>query len=153
MATDKTLTVELVTPEKSALQTQASFVVLPAYEGELGILPGHSPVLVQLREGEVRVTENGEVKRYAVSGGFAEVRDDKLSLFAETAEMADQIDAERAHQAFERAKGEIARRGLDPVTLAGAEAALRRAQVRLMVAGRLKRLGEAKREHQQPHMG
>ncbi len=149
---EKSLTLELVTPEKVAWQAKADFVVLPAFEGELGILPNHSPVLVQLTEGEVRVTENGEVRRFAVSGGFAEVRDNKLSLFAETAEQAENIDAERARQALERAKGEIARKTLDPVTLAAAEASLKRAQVRLMVAGRMKRLGDAKREHvQHPH--
>ena len=56
---------------------------------------------------EVRVTENGVVRHFAVSGGFAEIRDDKVALFAETAEMADQIDAERARQALEKAKEEL----------------------------------------------
>lgn len=146
--TEKTLTLEMVTPEKVALQGKAAFVVLPAHEGELGVLPGRAPVLVQLREGEVRVTEGGEVRRLAVSGGFAEVRDDKVSIFAETAEDARDIDAERARQAMERAKAEIGRKNLDPVTLAAAEASLKRAQVRLMVAGRLQKLGESRREHE-----
>ncbi len=133
---EKSLTLELVTPEKVTLQGQADFVVLPAFEGEMGVLPGHQAFLVQLKPGEVRVTEKGEVRRLAVSGGFAEIKNNKVSLFAETAEMAEQIDADRAQQALERAKGEMARKDLDPLTLAAAEAALRRAQVRLMVATR-----------------
>ena len=109
-------------------------VVLPAFEGEMGVLPGHQSFLVQLKEGEVRVTDGGQVKRFAVSGGFAEVKGDVVSLFAETAEMADQIDAERARQALERAKAEVVKPGLDPLQLASMEAAIRRAQVRLRVA-------------------
>jgi|SRR5579883_2266141 len=147
----KSLIVEMVTPERAALQTQASFVVLPAFEGEMGILPDHAPVLTQLQAGEVRVTEAGEVKYYAVSGGFAEVRDNKVSLFAETAELADQINAERAAQALERAKAETLRKDVDPLTLAAAEAALRRAQVRLMVAS--KRAGPRRKSgEEQPHL-
>jgi F-type H+-transporting ATPase subunit epsilon len=133
---EKSLTLELVTPEKVAMQGQADFVVLPAYEGEMGVLPNHEAFLVQLTAGEVRVTENGQVRRFAVSGGFAEIKDNRVSLFAETAEMADQIDAERAKQSLEKAKAEMARKDLDPITLAAAEASLRRAQVRLLVATR-----------------
>ena len=131
---DKTLTLELVTPEKVAWSAPADFVVLPAFQGEMGVLPGHQSFLVQLVEGEVRVTEKGEVKRFAVSGGFAEVKDDTISLFAETAEMAEQIDGERARQSLEKAKMEAVKPGLDPMRLAEMEAAIRRAQVRLRVA-------------------
>ena len=129
----KTLTLELVTPEKVAAQGSADFVVLPALEGEMGVLPGHQAFLVQLTPGEVRITENDQVRRFAVSGGFAEIKDDKVSLFAETAEEAASIDAERAKQALERAKAEVARKDIDAVTLAAAEAAIKRAQIRLLV--------------------
>jgi F-type H+-transporting ATPase subunit epsilon len=131
---DKHLTLELVTPEKVAWSAPADFVVLPAADGEMGVLPGHMSFLVQLGEGEVRVTENDVVKRFAVSGGFAEIKDDVVSLFAETAEASDQINAERARQALERAKAESAKPNLDPLVLAEIEASLRRAQVRLRVA-------------------
>ena len=131
---DKHLTLELVTPEKVAWSAPADFVVLPAADGEMGVLPGHMPFLVQLGAGEVRVMEKGEVKRFAVSGGFAEVKDDTISLFAETAEMSGEINAERAHQALERAKAESAKPNLDPGHLAEIEASLRRAQIRLRVA-------------------
>ena len=141
----KKLALELTTPERLVLQTQADFVVLPAFEGEMGILPGHAPFLVQLVAGEVRVTEGGVLSCYAVSGGFAEVAGDKVSLFAETAEMADEIDAERARQALERAKAEAIRKELDPLTLAAAEAAMRRAEVRLKIA-ELRKAGVPRRK-------
>ena len=82
----------------------------------------------------MRVTENNQVKRFAVSGGFAEIKDDVVSLFAETAELSDQISAERARQSLERAKAESTKPNLDPLVLAQIEAAIRRAQVRLNVA-------------------
>lgn len=130
----KTLTFELTTPEATVLQTTAEFVVLPAAKGEMGVLPNHAPFLVQLTPGEVRVTADGAVKNYAVSGGFAEIKDNTISLFAETAEMSDAIDSERANQALERAKAETVRKDIDPMALAQAEAAMRRAQVRLRVS-------------------
>jgi F-type H+-transporting ATPase subunit epsilon len=135
---DKHLTLELVTPEKVAWSAPADFVVLPAADGEMGILPGHQPFLVQLAAGEVRVTDKGQVKRFAVSGGFAEIKDNAISLFAETAEAAEQISAERARQSLERAKQESTKPGLDPLQLAEMEAAIRRAQTRLRVSRRVK---------------
>jgi len=134
---DKRLTLELVTPEKVAWSAPADFVVLPAYNGEMGVLPGHQSFLVQLTAGEVRVTAGGEVRNFAVSGGFAEIKNDTVSLFAETAEDAGQIDAERARQALEKAKA-VVHAGLDPMQLAQMEAAIRRAQVRLRVSRRTK---------------
>ena len=135
----KTLELELITPEKAIMKTAATFVVLPAVGGEMGkemaILPGHAPFLVQLQPGSVRVTaQNGEVSLLAVSGGFAEVQGTRVSLFAETAEMAESIDSERARQALEKAKADATRKDLDPLTLMQAEAAVRRAQVRLKVS-------------------
>jgi F-type H+-transporting ATPase subunit epsilon len=131
---DKALTLELVTPEKVAWSAPADFVVLPAANGEMGVLPGHMPFLVQLGAGEVRIKEGEQTKRFAVSGGFAEIKDNVISLFAETAEAADQINAERARQSLEKAKAESTKSNLDPMKLAEIEAAVRRAQIRLRVA-------------------
>ncbi len=130
----KSLQFEMISPERPVLAAAAEFVVLPAFNGEMGVLPDHEPFLVQLREGEVRVTAGGEVKCYAVSGGFAEIQHNKVSLFVETAEMAEAIDAEAARQALEKAKAEAAKPGLDPMMLAQAEAAMRRAQSRLRIS-------------------
>jgi F-type H+-transporting ATPase subunit epsilon len=134
--TAKSIMLEMVTPEKVAWSSEAEFVVLPALEGEMGVLPGHQPFIVQLAPGEVRITEKGAVKSFAVSGGFAEVKDDSISLFAETAELSDQIDAEKAHQALELAKAESTKSNLDPEQLAVIEASVRFAQVRVRVARR-----------------
>jgi F-type H+-transporting ATPase subunit epsilon len=128
------ITLELVTPERLAFNGEVDFVVLPAWEGEMGVLPGHVPFLVQLKPGEVRYTDRGQTACFAVSGGFAEVTRGRVALFAETAEMSDAIDEERARQALERAKAELQKRNLDSLTLAQAHFALRRAQVRLQVA-------------------
>ena len=132
---DKHLTLELVTPEKVAWSAPADFVVLPALNGEMGVFPGHQSFLVQLSAGEVRVTSGADVKHFAVSGGFAEIKNDTVSLFAETAEDAGQIDSERAHQALEKAKA-VLKPGLDPMQLMAMEAAIRRAQVRVRVSRR-----------------
>ena len=78
-------------------------------------------------------------KRLAISGGFAEILNNKVSVFAETAEMADDIDSERARQAYERAKSETKRKNIDPMTLAQAESAASRALVRLRVSELTKR--------------
>lgn len=136
MADNQSLTLEMITPERLVLRCQADFVVLPADRGEMGVLPGHEPFLVALREGEVRVTFEGNLKSYAIAGGFAEILRDKVSIFAETAEMSSEIDAEAARQAAEKASFDLARKDIDPVTLAGAEAALRFAQVKLRVTQR-----------------
>lgn len=130
----KTLTLELVTPEKVALTEEADMVVLPAFEGEMGVLPGHEPFMVELNAGEVRV-DNGSAKKWlAISGGFAQVLNNKVSVFAETAEMSEDIDSERAKQSLEKAKINSRKKDLDPMTLAQAEAAVKRAQVRIRVS-------------------
>lgn len=147
---DKHLTLELVTPEKVAWSAPADFVVLPAYNGEMGVLPGHQSFLVQLTAGEVRVTVKDEVRSFAVSGGFAEVLKDKVSVFAETAEMASEIDAERARQDLERAQAELRGAAADPLTLAQAEAHLRQAQTRIRVS-QLRGRRTPKAPPQDPH--
>lgn len=130
----KTIRLEMITPERIALQASADFVVLPAFEGEMGVLPGHEPYWVELKAGEVRVASDKESHSFAIAGGFAEIVRDRISIFAETAELAHEIDAEREHQALERAKAEVSRRDMDPITLAAAEAAIRLAQVKLRVS-------------------
>lgn len=130
----KTIELEMITPERVALRGSADFVVLPARRGELGVLPGHEPFWVELQAGELRVSEGGEAKRYAVAGGFAEILPGRVRVFAETAEMAEEIDAEAARQELEKAKAESTQRDIDPLTLAAAEAAIRLAQVKLRVA-------------------
>lgn len=132
------LNVSILTPEKVVFETKADFVVFPAATGEMGILTNHLPVLAQLGLGEVRIESQGKTDVFAVLGGFAEVRDNKVSIFAETAEMASEIDAERARQAAERARQALRVAGTT-IDLAQAEAALQRAIVRLRVADMARR--------------
>lgn len=134
----KLLEVEVITPERLAFKDQASFVVLPGFEGEIGVLPGHAPLLAQLSLGALRITKDGETVPFAVSGGFAEVRDNQVKVFAETAEMEKEIEPERARLALERAKKEIVA-AANPQDLELAQAALRRALLRLRISEGLSR--------------
>ena len=143
----KKIQLEMITPEKVALKSAADSVVLPALLGEMGVLPGHEPFLVALEAGEVRVADEGELKCFAIAGGYAEVLKDRVSVFAETAEMASEIDAEAARQQLEKSRAESTARDIDPLTLAAAEAAMRLAQVRLRVA----ELRGSRRRGPRPH--
>lgn len=128
------LTLRVVTPEKVALEESGvDSVVLPAFEGEYGVLPSHAPAMLQLGAGLLRVRRGDETTPLAVSSGFAEVRDDVVSVFAETAESETEIDEERAKQALEKAKAEK-HRPSGSIDLNEAEAAIKRALVRLKVA-------------------
>jgi len=100
----KTISVEIITPEKLVLKDEMESIVIPSYEGELGILPGHTHLLAQIQPGEISLTKNKETKYFAVSGGFAEVHPDKVEIFAETAELGEELNSERAKQALEKAK-------------------------------------------------
>lgn len=132
------LTVDILTPERIVMQTQADSVVVPAADGELGILQNHAPLLAELQPGNIRLKHGAETELFAVSGGFVEVNHNKVSVFAETAEMAQEIDVERARQAAERAKAAL-RAPQNEVDLALAEAALRRAIARLRAAEDVRR--------------
>lgn len=130
---DKKILLEVITPEKLVLQEEADFVVLPAAFGEMGILPGHTHLLTQLNAGVLRIQKNEETQLFAVSGGFAEVHPERIEVFAETAEMAEEIDAERAKMDAAKAK-ELLAKAISPQELAAAQAALRKALVRLRVS-------------------
>src|SRR5258708_15831040 len=130
--------VDIMTPERLLMQTQADSVVVPATDGELGILPHHAPLLAELQPGEIRLRRGDNVELFAVSGGFVEVEANRVSIFAETAEMAHEIDVERARQAAERAKAAMKTVRTD-VDLSQAEAALRRALARLRATENLHR--------------
>lgn len=131
--------VSIVTPEKVALQEEVDFLVVPGAEGEIGVLPGHAPLLAQLRAGELRWEKNQQVSFFAISGGFSEIHPDRVEVFAETAEMAEEIDIERARQAAERARASLQGFFQDPQEVTRAQAALRRALARLRTSDSLRR--------------
>jgi F-type H+-transporting ATPase subunit epsilon len=124
-----TLQVELVAVERKIWSGEANMVIARTTEGELGVLPGHAPLLGQLAEGGVVTirTESGEDVVVAAHGGFLSVTDKGVSILAETAEISTEIDVERAREALSRAEAD----GDDPE----AQAAVRRAQSRLRAAG------------------
>ena len=124
-----TLQVELVAVERKIWSGEATTVIARTTEGELGILPGHAPLLGQLADGGVVTirTDSGEDMVVAAHGGFLSVSEAGVSILAETAEISSEIDVERAREALRRAESQ----GDDPEALAAA----RRAQSRLRAAG------------------
>jgi F-type H+-transporting ATPase subunit epsilon len=98
------LELEVVTPERRVLAETVDMTTVPGLNGELGILPGHTPLISQLKTGVLSYTQSGALFRLHVSGGFVEVKDDRVAVLAEVAERAEEIDAERARLARERAE-------------------------------------------------
>ncbi|MRG86192.1 F0F1 ATP synthase subunit epsilon [Salinibacillus xinjiangensis] len=130
----KTLTVSVVTPDGPVLENAYEMVSAKAENGELGILPGHIPLVAPLTISAVRLKGEGNTDHIAVSGGFLEVRPDKVTILAQSAEMPDEIDVERARKAKERAERRLQSQK-DDVDFKRAESALRRAINRINVAG------------------
>jgi F-type H+-transporting ATPase subunit epsilon len=93
---DKKIQCVVVTPERAVLDDLVEFVALPLYDGELGVLPGRTPLIGRLGYGELRTTKGDRVERYFVDGGFAQVRDDVVTILTQRAIPAQQIDATAA---------------------------------------------------------
>ena len=130
----KQLLLTILTPEKTVLADKpVDFVAIPALGGEMGVLPGHAPFVVQLKEGIMHYKDGVHREVFAVLSGFAEVTADRVKVLAEAAELAKEVDEERARQALQKAKETLAMRGAD-LDLDEANAALRRAMVRLKMA-------------------
>jgi F-type H+-transporting ATPase subunit epsilon len=98
------LTLEIVTPEDRVFSDTIDTVVIPTLEGEIGILPGHIPLLTQVADGELRVTRGSETKGLVVGGGFAEIEGDHVKILAEFAIDEAQIDENAAEKAIQRAE-------------------------------------------------
>jgi len=108
------LLLNLVTPEKQLLANEeVDFVVLPALLGEMGILPGHINILVQLGMGSLRYKKDGKESEFAVLGGFTEVVDNTVNVFAEGAGLAGEIDEEAEKQKIKAAKASLSRKDAD----------------------------------------
>ena len=135
MATTK---LDIVTAEREVFSDDVDEVVAPGVEGQLGILPHHTPLMTTLLPGELLVKKGGEEFYLAVSGGFIEVRPDHIIILADAAERVEEIDVKRAEEAKQRAQERLAKHTPD-VDVAKAEAALRRSLTRLEVVQRRKR--------------
>ena len=127
---------EIVTVERLVLSTDVDYVSAPGVDGILGILPHHALLVTALTLGELRYKKDGEESHFAIGGGFMEVRPDKVTVLADTAEQADEIDESRAEQARQRAQEFLKEGGKADAQAALIEQTLRRAELRLRVAKR-----------------
>lgn len=127
------MTVEVVTPERVVYSGQASMVIARGVQGDLGILPKHMPMVTPLKIAPVQIKVEGDkVVRMAVSGGFMEVRGDKVTILAETAEMPGDIDVERAKASKGRAEKRLSEK-YPELDVQRAERSLQRALARIDV--------------------
>ncbi len=135
------LLLEIVTPERLAYRDEVDSVQLPGSEGQLGVLPHHAPLISTLGVGELTVHKDGREESFAIFGGFLQVRPDKVVVMAETADLASEIDLERAQRARRDAEQALASPAREEADIAQARASLQRALLRIRVAERRHREG------------
>jgi F-type H+-transporting ATPase subunit epsilon len=133
------LKLDIVTAERVVYSEEVDIVIAPGVEGQLGILPHHAPLMTILQAGELVVRKGGQEDSLAISGGFLEVRPDRVIVLADSAERAEEIDVARAEAARKRAEERLRDRKVAGLDETRAEAALRRAVARLNVAEKIKR--------------
>jgi F-type H+-transporting ATPase subunit epsilon len=134
------LQLEIVTPERRAFTDEVDMVVVPGVEGQLGILPHHTPLISALGTGELKIKQHGSEQVMLISGGFVEVRPDKVVIMADVAEHSDEIDEARAVEARRRAEAEL-EAAHEPADLARIRAALQTALMRERIATRRRSRG------------
>ena len=127
---------EVVTPERRVLADPVDMVTVPGLGGELGILPGHTPLISQLQTGVLTYVADGKSTQLHVSGGFVEVRDDHVSVLAEVAERPEEIDAARARQSRDQLEKQINAWSGSEDELAIAKTEFERSVVRMQLASR-----------------
>jgi F-type H+-transporting ATPase subunit epsilon len=132
---------EIVTPERLAYSDTVDSVQLPGSEGELGVLPHHAPLVSTLGVGELRIRKGGSEESFAIVGGFLQVRPDRVVVMAETADLASDIDLEKAQEARREAEKALESGYQEGADLAMARAALQQALLRIRVAERRHREG------------
>ena len=136
-----TILLEIVTPERLAYSDEVDSVVLPGSEGEMGVLPHHAPLVSTLGVGELRIRKGGIEESFAIVGGFVQVRPDRVVVMAETADMASEIDLEKAQEARREAERTLETGYHEGADLSAARAALQQALLRIRVAERRHREG------------
>ncbi len=130
-----TFTLTIVTAESQVFSEEVDSLIAPGIDGQLGILPNHAPLMTQLQPGEMTIRSNNDDNVLAVTGGFMEVLNNRVTILADTAEMDVAIDLDRAEAALERAQQRVEMRAAD-VDLTRALQAFRRAQIRVGLARR-----------------
>lgn len=132
----KKLTLNLITPEKQLISNlEVDMVILPALLGEMGVLPGHIKTIVQLDMGSLRYKKDGKEEEFAVLGGFVEVLNNVVNVFAEGADLADEIDEEAERQKIKAAKESLSRKDAD-IDFELAEIEIKQALARMKVKKR-----------------
>ena len=130
-----TLKLEIVTPEKLVVRDTAEEVQIPGRNGYIGVLPGHAPLITELGSGEISYRSNGELHRFSMAWGFAEVLPDRVTVLAETVERSDEIDVARAQQSLTKAE-ELLKAAQTEEEFSVATAKVQRAEARIGVAQR-----------------
>ncbi len=138
-----TIKLDIVTAERVVLSEDVDYVSAPGVDGILGILPRHQPLLTALTFGELHYKKGGQEFDFAIGGGFMEVRPDKVTVLADSAEHAEEIDEQRAEQARQRAQQTLKEKPRGDVEFARIEQSLRRAEIRLKVARRRRDRGQS----------
>ena len=138
-----TFKLEVVTPEKLIYSGEVSTVLAWGVEGQLGILPHHAPLMTILQPGDLVIKKGQEEESLTISGGFLEVRPDKVIVLADACERAEEIDETRAEEAKKRAQ-ESLKEAKTTVDAAVAEAALRRSLARIKAVQKIRRRREVK---------
>ena len=134
-----TMRLEIVTAEQVVYSEDVNSVLAPGTDGELGILPNHSPLLTTLKPGGIRGDKDGDEIYMAVSGGFMEVLGNKVTILADTAERLEDIDSGRAEQALTRAQDLLNNTSSSDIDLQRALSSMRKSQARLKVARKKRR--------------
>ena len=132
---DQTFLLRVVTPDRQIVREDVEEAQIPGKEGYMGILPGHAPLISELKIGEISYRKGREVRHLAVTWGFVEVLPEQTTVLAETAERADEIDVSRAQSAKERAERLLKNPNPD-TDISRATVALERALIRLQVASK-----------------
>jgi F-type H+-transporting ATPase subunit epsilon len=134
------LQLEIVTPERRAFTDEVDMVIVPGIDGQLGILPHHTRLISALGTGELRIKQGGTEQVMLISGGFVEVRPDKVVVMADVAERSDEIDAARAVEARKQAEADL-EAAQEPQYMARVRAALQTALMRERIATRRRSRG------------
>jgi len=130
---EKEFRFEAITPERTVVSEDSELLIAPAWNGELGVLKNHAPLVAALRIGVMRFDISGQTRHCAISGGWLEVTENKVMVLADTAELGTEIDVERAKSAKKRAEDRLASQ-VDEVNVVRASMALQRALSRLRAA-------------------
>jgi F-type H+-transporting ATPase subunit epsilon len=152
MALPTHLDLQIVTPDKLLVREQVDEVEIPGSEGYFGVLPGHTPMLASLAVGELWYRTGQEKTYLAIAFGFAEVLPDRVTILAQLAERAEEIDVTRAEEARKRAEARLAQPRTD-LDYERARAALTKSLARLQVASRLQFSGRVGRQRMPPPQG